>query len=62
MPEHFEIMDKLKHIEITQGFSYFFELALNECCPHLKIPDHAEITDLFENLHISLDQCKKTIS
>ena len=60
--EQSEIIGKFKIYKITQGFSYFLQIPLNGLCLHLRILDHGEITDLFENLHISLDQCKKMIS
>ena len=62
IPEHFEIIDKLKNVQITQGLSYFFQIILNECCPHLRIPEHFEIIDTMKNVNISLDQCNKTNS
>jgi len=59
--EQLEIINKLKIIEITQGFPYFFLIRLNACCLHLRITEHAEIIDTFKNVHISLYQSKKTI-
>ena len=61
IPEHFEIIDKLKTVEITQGFSYFFQITLDEFCPHLRIPEHLEIIETLTNVNISLDKCKKSI-
>ena len=34
IPEHSELIDKLKTVEITQGFSYFFHMKLNGFCSH----------------------------
>ena len=34
IPEQSEIMNKLKTVEITQGFSYFFQITLNGFCVH----------------------------
>ena len=62
IPEQSEIVNKLKTIEITQGCSYFFQIALSGLCLHLRIPEHAEIIDTLENANISLDQCNKTDS
>ena len=61
IPEHFEIIDKLKTFKITQGFSYFFKIALNEFCVHGRISKHFESIDKLKNANISLDQCKKNI-
>ena len=61
IPEQSEIINKLKTIDFTQGFSYLFQITLNEFCLHLRIPEHAEIVNTLTNVHISLNQCKKTI-
>ena len=61
IPEHFEIIEQLKTIKITQGFSYIFQIILGEFCVHYRIPDHLEIIERLTNVNISLDQSKKTI-
>ena len=61
IPEQSEIINKLEIVEITQGFPYFFQIRLNQFCLHERIPEHAEIIDTLKNVHISLDQSKKTI-
>ena len=61
IPEHFEIIEQLKTIEITQCFSYIFQIILGEFCVHYRIPDHLEIIERLTNVNISLDQSKKTI-
>jgi len=61
IPEHVELIDKLENVEITQGFSCFFETTLGGCCPHFRIPEHLEIIETLTNVNISLDQCKKMI-
>ena len=62
IPEQSEIINKFENVETTQGFSYIFQTTLNRFCVHGRIHEHAEISDLVENLDISLDKCKKTIS
>ena len=56
IPEQSEIINKFENVEITQGFSYFFQIKLNGFCVHGKIHEHAEIIDASENVNISLDQ------
>ena len=60
IPEHFEVIDKLQNVEITQGFSYVFRIALNGFCAHWGIHENFKIIDTLENCNISLDQCNKT--
>ena len=60
--EQSEIINKVKTIEITQGFSYFFQITLNGFCAHWRIHEHFGIIGTLGNANISLHQCNKTDS
>ena len=61
IPEHVELIGKLKNVKITQGFSYYFQITLDGFCLHFRIPEHLEIIETMTNVKISLGQCKKSI-
>ena len=61
IPEHAELIGKLKNVNITQGFSYYFQITLDGFCLHFRFPEHLEIIETLTNANISLDQCKKSI-